>query len=184
MKEDIQFLKDLQQELITQDNDCQAEPRYWSIMNYRWVRTEEGEHERASVFFTEECEIYQLDDLIEEIIKGESDQDFTDEQIEELKEIHEWESEDEAFEWYKKNVNDDCYIIYETEESFIAPNTMFLTKAEAKRHLELNHYHYSPKAHTYAMTAWRAPKVGKLLKILETFDWDSVEVKEGEIECK
>lgn len=52
---------------------------------------------------------------------------------------------------------------------------MFLTKEEAKQHLKVNHYHYTSKAHTYAMTAWRAPKVERLLKILETFDWDSIE---------
>jgi len=54
---------------------------------------------------------------------------------------------------------------------------MFLTKAEAKKHIQLNHYHYSPKAHTYAMTAWRAPTIERLLKILENFEWDKIEVK-------
>ncbi|GLI82524.1 hypothetical protein ANABIO32_02110 [Rossellomorea marisflavi] len=178
MSEEIQFLKDLQEELLTQDNDCQAAPRFWSIMNYRWIRTEEGEHERASVFFTEECELYQLDDLIKEIIDGEVEHDLSDEDLAELKEIQEWESEEELFDWYKKNINDECYLIYETEESFIAPNSLFLTKAEAKRHLELNHYHYSPKAHTYAMTAWRAPKVEKLISILESFNWDKLKEME------
>lgn len=51
---------------------------------------------------------------------------------------------------------------------------MFLTKAEAKRHIRLNKHHYTSEAHTYAMTALRAPKVERLLKILETFDWDSI----------
>lgn len=27
---------------------------------------------------------------------------------------------------------------------------------------------------TYAMTAWRVPKVERLLNILENFDWDSL----------
>jgi hypothetical protein len=34
------------------------------------------------------------------------------------------------------------------------------------------------------MTAWRAPKVEKLLKILENFDWDKVkfeEIKKGDL---
>ena len=76
--------------------------------------------------------------------------------------------------WLQEYYDEDAYLIPVREEHIIHPNTMFLTKAEAKRHIELNHYHYSPKAHTYAMTAWRAPKVEKLLKILENFDWDSV----------
>ena len=37
MKEDIQFLKDLQQELLNQDHDCQAEPRYWTVGDYKMV---------------------------------------------------------------------------------------------------------------------------------------------------
>jgi hypothetical protein len=51
---------------------------------------------------------------------------------------------------------------------------MFLTKQEAKDHIRLNHYHYTDEVHTYAMTAWRAPKVERLLNILETFDWDKL----------
>jgi site-specific recombinase XerD len=51
----------------------------------------------------------------------------------------------------------------------------FLTKEEAKQHLEANSHHYSSEAHTYAMTAWRAPKVERLLQILETMDWDAFE---------
>ena len=30
-KEDVEFLKDLQKELNTQDNVCQSDPRYWVI---------------------------------------------------------------------------------------------------------------------------------------------------------
>lgn len=52
---------------------------------------------------------------------------------------------------------------------------MFLTKAEAKRHIRLNKHHYTSETHTYVMTAWRAPKVERLLNILETFDWKSIE---------
>jgi hypothetical protein len=51
---------------------------------------------------------------------------------------------------------------------------MFLTKAEAKEHIEANHYHYTKEAHTWAMTAWRAPKVERLLKVLSEFDFRSL----------
>jgi len=65
-------------------------------------------------------------------------------------------------------------IIPVREESFIVPNTMFLTKAECKEHIERNVHHYTSKAHTYAMTAWRAPKVERLLNILSSTPWDYV----------
>lgn len=34
MNQDIQFLKELQQELKDQDNDCQAAPRFWTVGDY------------------------------------------------------------------------------------------------------------------------------------------------------
>ncbi|WP_257144183.1 hypothetical protein [Bacillus cereus] len=44
-------------------------------------------------------------------------------------------------------------------------------KEEVKRHLELNKYQYNSKAHIYTMTdSMAAPKVERLLNILETFD--------------
>lgn len=174
MNADIQFLKELQSELNTQENDFQASPRYWALMDYKWIVTAEDYHDRVSLFFTDDCESVLLDEYVEDIVNGTSDHEFTEEQIEALKEIREWESEEEVVDWIKENVRSDCYLVYEKEESFIVPNTMFLTKAEAKKHIELNHYHYTDKVHTYAMTAWRAPKVERLLKILETFDWDCI----------
>ena len=82
--------------------------------------------------------------------------------------------EDSAMDFIKEHCDEDVSLIPVREEHIIHPNTMFLTKTEAKRHIKLNHYHYSSKAHTYAMTAWRAPKVERLLKILETFDWEKL----------
>ncbi|MNW55214.1 hypothetical protein D3C74_328620 [compost metagenome] len=94
----------------------------------------------------------------------------------ELEELLNSEAEDfeELWEFTKDNLNDNGFFgeVFVKEQGFIASDTLFLTKKEAKRHLELNHYHYSSKAHTYAMTAWRAPKVERLINILETFDWD------------
>ncbi|WP_308729404.1 hypothetical protein [Bacillus atrophaeus] len=41
MNKDIQFLKELQNELKTQDHDSQAAPHFWSIGDYKWIRTSE-----------------------------------------------------------------------------------------------------------------------------------------------
>ena len=51
---------------------------------------------------------------------------------------------------------------------------MFITKKDAKKHIEYNPHHYTPKAHTYAMSALASPSVYKLWKVLENFDWDSI----------
>lgn len=67
-------------------------------------------------------------------------------------------SEVSALDWIKEHYDEDAYLTPVREEHFIQQSTMFLTKAEAKQYIELNHYHYSERAHTYAMSAWRAPK--------------------------
>ena len=50
MNKDIQFLKELQQELKTQETDGNASPRFWVIKDYRMVPASEkydsGEDER------------------------------------------------------------------------------------------------------------------------------------------
>jgi len=170
--DDIQFLIDLQQELKTQVHDCQAAPRYWALMDYKWTPTEEGYHDKVSLFFINDCEAKDFEEYVDDLLKNNSDKEFTEEQTAELEELQEFESVDDVLKWIKENVDNDCYLVHEKEESFIVPNTMFLTKEEAKNHIKMNQHHYTSKVHTYAMTAWRAPKVERLLKILETFDWN------------
>jgi hypothetical protein len=170
MNEDIQFLKELQHELITQDNDVQAAPRYWTVGDYKMVGCPDGCQDTYHVGLPNKEYYDDLDELLKEIESDELE-DFSDEAKEEFSEIG---CEESAIDWIKEHYDKDAYLIPVREDHIIHPNTMFLTKAEAKRHIKLNHYHYSPKAHTYAMTAWRAPKVERLLKILETFDWDSL----------
>lgn len=55
---------------------------------------------------------------------------------------------------------------YFIEENFHVQNTMFLTEDDAKEHLKANHYHYSNKASTYVMHAWRAPELQQFLNCL------------------
>ncbi|ATC49366.1 hypothetical protein CLI97_00029 [Bacillus velezensis] len=38
MNQDIQFLKELQQELKNQDNDGQAAPRFWTVGDYYGIK--------------------------------------------------------------------------------------------------------------------------------------------------
>ncbi|WP_255238302.1 hypothetical protein NSS75_11125 [Bacillus sp. FSL K6-1012] len=90
--------------------------------------------------------------------------------------VEDIECEASALDWIHEFVDSGADLIPETEVHYIYQNTMFLTKAEAKEHIKQNHYHYTKKVHTYAMTAWRAPKVERLLKILETFDWSSITI--------
>ncbi|MEC5219992.1 hypothetical protein [Bacillus atrophaeus] len=168
MNKDIQFLKELQNELKTQDHDSQAAPRFWSIGDYKWIRTSDDDAERFSVYLPEEGEDYELESYLKDITE---DGNLSLEALEAMEDI---ECEVSALDWIHEYVDSGANLIPETEVHYICQNTMFLTKAEAKQHIKQNHYHYTKKVHTYAMTAWRAPKVERLLNILESFDWDSI----------
>lgn len=60
------------------------------------------------------------------------------------------------------------------KESYIVPNTMFITKAEAEEYIKRYGYNHSSNVHTYAMTALRSPSVNRLFNLLETFNWDAM----------
>lgn len=170
MNENIEFLKELQKELINQEHDCQASPRFWTVGDYKMSPCMGGCQEEYHVYSPKHEYDGEINELLKQI-KEDGLDELSDEAIEEFKDIS---CEVTAIDWIKEFYDEDAELIPVREEHFIHPSTMFLTKAEAKKHIELNHYHYSSRAHTYAMTAWRAPKVERLLKILETFDWDSI----------
>jgi len=166
MRDDIQFLKELQYELTHQDTDSQADPRFWVVGDYKWVECQSDNAERYSVYLPNDGESYEVNYFLKEILDRD---ELSAEALEELQEVS---CEDSAFDWIKENYDECASLHPEKKEHYIRENTMFFTKTEAKRHIELNHYHYTSEAHTYAMTAWRAPKVEKLLKILSEFDFD------------
>lgn len=159
---DEKFLNELGKEMREQDNDYQAAPRFWVLMDSKWtlvpegygsdIQIHDGEDGLTETDFKElvkEC--YEEDMIIEGSEPIDYDGDLWD--LVDKVNTHLDSSEFEIF--------------HVVKEKFIVPNTMFLTKAEAKEHIRLNHYHYTEEVHTYAMTAWRAPKVSKLLSALE-----------------
>lgn len=176
-KESVEFLKDLQHELNTQDNVGQAHPRFWVIMDYKWNVAADGCGERSALycFDLKERSSIDVNDLGEELAEYIQDNELEDETnyfndentLEDLKEEEFDELETILHELgLEFQVNDESY------EGFIASNTMFLTLRAAKEHLKANHYHYSKKAHAYAMTAWRSPQLEKLMDILMTEEFE------------
>lgn len=162
---DIQFLIDLQAELNSQDNDCQASPRFWSVGDYKWLECSSDNAERYSIYLPNDGESYEINYFLQEVL----DRDELSEEA--LGDFSEISCEVSAFDWIRDHYDEGASLHPERKEHCVKENTMFLTKAEAKRHIELNHYHYTSEAHTYAMTAWRAPHVERLLKILSEFDF-------------
>lgn len=167
MKNYKEFLINLQTQLRFEnkyDNDIQASPRFWVIMDCRWVPTWDGDVDKSVVVVPNYADSYDIDDLLEsEKEDGELPQVAFDDMDKIVCEIT-------ALDWIREWLDENAYLVPVREESFIVPNTMFLTKKEAKKHLKLNHYHYTEGAHTYAMTAWRSPVVERLLSILNNAD--------------
>ena len=60
-------------------------------------------------------------------------------------------------------------VVYGFMEERSCPRGMFLTESDAEEHLQKNYYHYSPKAHTFVETAFRAPKLEAFLAALMEF---------------
>ena len=80
-REDIQFLKDLQYELKTQEVDSQAEPRFWVIMDYRLEPTAQGYHDGYNIKFTDseenENSLEETYQYIQELLNTEPYDEFS-----------------------------------------------------------------------------------------------------------
>lgn len=189
-KKDIEFLRELRNEMLTQETDYQAAPRFWVIMqeekeynisddtgNIFIASDYEGESLFEGVFCSDEFrkwfkEFVEKETESKVVITDESDLGFEFEDCEYyLTDIEEVE------EFLIDNCNVDLTIGYYRMRNVIKEDTLFITKKEAEKHLKQNSHHYNNTAHTFAMTAWRSPQVERLLKILENTEWEK-ELKE------
>lgn len=195
---ELSFLRDLQKELNTQDILGQANPRFWVIKGTEKLYHVD-EADGYELYDSECCDIladstegicnYINENLLDDInsnrldgeefavtfehgilgnekivvrwLDGGSVDDEMIEELEDLQEIHDW----------LENQGYDYQIISYKIVPKIYENTMFLTQIDAENHLRANYYHYSDDAHTYAMTAWRNPRMDKLIEILQEVDW-------------
>lgn len=178
LKDDIDFLVNLQREMNTQDHLSQADPRYWTIRDYRKIYGDNlNNPDGICIYDTNSCSVifegeFSTDNLdnIKEALKDfiEDDTDLE----EKFNEIEEYSSLDDILEYIE---NYPEIYVYEYEE-YPVDFGMFLTHEAAIQHLKLNDYHYSDKAHTYAQTAWRS-REERLWNILQTVDWSKIQIK-------
>ena len=171
-KDVLEFLSDLQQELKTQEIDSQAAPRFWVVRQYekQVTHSDFSDGQLVVIFdgdYVEFDDEHDMNDFIE-FMKENHEEEWN--YIETHNSFKNMSDIIEILEL--ENFESLTFTIYDYKKvAVIKENTMFLTKQEAKEHIEANYYHYNKSAHTYAMTAWRAPKVERLLKLLETFDF-------------
>lgn len=168
IKEQLHFLKELQNELKNQDNDYQASPRFWVVMDYK---NEPCWEEFAEKWTLNSSELDMYGYELEEFKKYLQEYGFLEELHKEyLKLLLECEDEDVFISYMEEFLNIEVYLVPERNVSNIKKDTFFITKEECQKHIDSNKHHYTSKAHTYAMTAWRSPQVEKLWNILENLD--------------
>jgi hypothetical protein len=202
-EEEINFLNDLQKEMNTQDNLCQADPRFWAIKGTEKLYHVE-ETDGYELYDSDCCETlasstkgicdYINEELLDEInsnrLEGEyftveyekgvfgNDKivvNWLDGGCEDEPMSEELEDLHDIRNWLEEQGFDYNVISYKIIPK-IYEDTMFLTQKAAEDHLRSNYYHYSEDAHTYAMTSWRNYETSKLWKILQEVDWNSIKV--------
>lgn len=182
--QDIEFLKELQHQMLTQDKVGQVNPRFWVVRQK--VRTygidEDFDFDGTEVIHDGERLADNFKELYEYLRDNEEDLEieYYEDIIEESVTINKDTDEEQCFDNIGELVdyirqeldyNDALYLVNYKEEYVIAEDTMFLTIEECRKHINCNGYHYN-EPHPYAMTAWRSPQVKRLYEILENTNWD------------
>lgn len=172
-KEDIEFLRELQHELNTQETDGQANPRFWGVLEEREVPTSEDYADETYVYDYEDGASYTVEEYID-VVQTHIEDYVDDEDV-----IEEWNDLDKSdvgdiVTFCEDSLGWNCCAVYSKTEVFISRETgCFLTKRACQLHIDQNGYNYR-KPHTYAMTAWRNPEFERLLRILTTMNIDDI----------
>lgn len=163
-QDDAQFLRDLQNELLTQPNDGNADPVYWGVIETREEPAPEGCGEPRIYNCDGDCSVMTLDEAVE----------WVNENIEDEVLIHLWEETDlDDFDTVYDFIHDEMGIVesrvvWTEEHSRVSEETgAFLTKRACQEYIRRYGYNHS-RPHTYAMTAYRNYELARLLKILKT----------------
>ena len=195
--ENINFLKDLQHEMLTQDTCCQAWPRYWVI---REPHREYGvDKEYADGYLLRRCDgegeaVYNMEDAVEFL------EEFRDELLDgsnasELQVEYDgkhligrllddegnvdWEDTFRDLSDVCESINECCaeevceLVGYRNKWEF-ARGPLFLTLKAAEEYLKKYGYNHPEGSHPYALTAHRSPEVEKVWKFIETADWNKI----------
>ena len=194
-KEDIKFLNDLKNEMLTQDTCFQANPRFWVIRQKERIYYCDREVSNGFfIFDNNESEIIfeggnkDIPKYIINLVNELYENGYIDSNLEYVNVYsfgnidfkfngHYYVIYNETdFEYFLQRCLDmDVELGYYQENHVIQNNTFFMTLREAKEHLEKNKHHYNNTAKPYAMTAWRSPQVERLYEIIQNTDWSELD---------
>ena len=174
-QEDYEFLKDLQNELNTQENDGNADPVFWGVEEtVEECRGGDGEY-GGDPYITYDDGKWSLEEAIEEVEDElKNNPEYSDEWLHK-----EWEEVD-------KSCAEDVYefmtgmlhwegiygVVYVEDVKRVTPFTgAFITKRACKEYIKKYGYNHNDP-HTYAMTAYRNFELGKLINILRNLKFE------------
>lgn len=175
-KEDLEFLKELQHEMKTQETDGQAAPRFWGVMETKESVVPPGYGGYLKIIDRTggEAESYNLQDyvdMLKELIE-ENEMDY--ETIGGFASL-DYDNIEEVAEFARNFLDRNVEVLSLKKNYVLSDQTgCFLTKRAAVKHIELNGHHYC-NPHTFGMTAWRNPEFERFLKIFENLDLDKLE---------
>lgn len=174
-QEDYGFLKDLQNELNTQENDGNADPVFWGVEEtVEECRGGDGEY-GGDPYITYDDGKWSLEEAIEEVEDElKNNPEYSDEWLHK-----EWEEVD-------KSCAEDVYefmtdmlhwegiygVVYVENVKRVTPFTgAFITKRACKEYIKKYGYNHNDP-HTYAMTAYRNFELGRLINILKSLNFE------------
>jgi hypothetical protein len=187
-KQEIDFLKQLQLNMNTQDHICQADPRYWVIRDYAKVYGENlNNYDGLEIY------VYKDGGPVNVLLDNSNITNDIEKMLDAI--INELVSclyidKDSITEEQKQVIIDYSYDLYSMVEEFnntvdevelsiqqygLIPfdTNVFFSHQEAKDYLASREYKFSSKAHTYALTT-ESSEINKLFKILHEVDFDKL----------
>ena len=170
-EKDYEFLKELQHELNTQENDGNANPVFWGVEEtVEECRGGDGEY-GGDPYISFDDGKWSLEEAIEAVNEciEEYDKDIQSEWSEVDKKWIEdvYDFMVETLKW-----NDVYGIVYVEKVQRVTPFTgAFITKRACKNYIEKYGYNHN-NPHTYAMTAYRNFELARLINILKTLKFN------------
>ena len=165
-QDDAKFLRDLQNELLTQPNDGNADPVYWGVMETK---------EDAAPSGCGEKKIHLGDGMVVDLKEAvchvrEYLPDYQKKVGKFWEEVVDKDDIEEVADFIRNMMKMQADIVEVEERSFISRETgAFLTKRACQEYITRCGYNHS-MPHTYAMTAYRNYELARLLKILKTME--------------
>lgn len=173
-KDALQFLTELQRDLLEdrRTETTQADPIYYGILDIKEFVTDQ-DHSDNRVLVCDDGDIEPQTAIEEELIDENLINEMLEDGILDTNDDGIYVADTDAFLDFVEENGDNietvsvAYIAY---DEVIKPDAMFLTRKDAKAYLKNNRHHYTGKAKTYAMTAYRSHRYEMLIDVLRTID--------------